>query len=106
MTVTRCAGSYSEQRRPRRPSPPASQGGPFSRTRTRGGARRCGDHRRRTALMNDEPPTADRMIGKGMRLLADPERGSAPPEILWLILGQFAVIVGALGLCMAYLGDP
>jgi hypothetical protein len=89
MTVTRCAGSHSEQRRPRRPSPPSSQGGPFSRTRTRGGARRWVDHRRRTtALMNGEPPTAGRTIGSGVRLLADPERGSAPPEIIWLILGQ------------------
>ena len=31
--------------------------------------------------MNGEPPTAGRTIGSGVRLLADPERGSAPPEV-------------------------
>src|SRR5664279_5766078 len=107
MTVTRCAGSHSEQRRPRKPSPTSSQGGPFSRTRTRGGARRWGDHRRRTTtLMNGEPPTASRTIISGVRLLADPERGSAPPEIIWLILGQFVAVVGAVVLCTAHLGVP
>src|SRR5664279_2622368 len=106
MTVTRCAGSHSEQRRQRKPSPPSSQGGPFSRTRARGGARRWGDHRKRTtALMNGEP-TAGRTIISDVRLLADPERGSAPPEIIWLILGQFVAVVGAVVLCTAYLGDP
>jgi len=56
--------------------------------------------------MNGEPPTAGRTIISGVRLLADPERGSAPPEIIWLILGQFVAVVGAVVLCTAYLGDP
>jgi len=56
--------------------------------------------------MNGEPPTAGRTIISGVRLLADPERGSAPPEIIRLILGQFVAVVGAFALCTAYLGYP
>jgi hypothetical protein len=56
--------------------------------------------------MNGEPPAAGRTVGRRVRLLADPERGSAPPEIIWLILGQFVAVVGAVVLCTAYLGDP
>jgi hypothetical protein len=56
--------------------------------------------------MNGEPPTAGQTIGRRVRLLADPERGSAPPEIIWLILGQLVAVLGALGLCTAYVGDP
>jgi len=36
--------------------------------------------------MNGEPPAGQSVVRR-VRLLADPERGSAPPEMIWLLLG-------------------
>src|SRR5450755_2325620 len=52
-------------------------------------------------LMNGEP----RPVHLGDRwnsTLTAPERGSAPPEMIWWTLAPLAVF-GAIGLCLAYL---
>ena len=57
--------------------------------------------------MNGEPPTAGQAVGGWMvRLLADPERGSAGPEMIWMPLATLVAGAGAVGLIAAYLGDP